>query len=385
MAIGHANPSAKLDVIGTTELNGNLTVQNASVFVKGGNLAVFNNTQSATPLFASLGLNKVLLGRKKIDVSGVSTNVTTLSVDGANSQVDIGESNRSADLNVVGTVEMTGFKLTTSPTSGHVLTSNASGVGTWLAAPSGGGGGADSDWTISGNNMSSGVTGNVGIGTTSPSAKLDVVGDTELTGAVTITGDVAINSNLNVDSGTLFVDATNNRVGFGTTSPEGALDFDRSSEGTGSRLKIGHTSPGFAHHITSYRDMVLNSNGGFFIRHNTTAGNPSTPVDLMLISTTGNVAIAGGVLIGREANIALNLTVDTDTLVVDSVNNLVGIGEASPARSLHINDVMRLEPRTDAPDSASQGDIYVDSSGALCFYDGSAWLKAAGGSSSSCS
>ena len=49
VAIGHANPSAKLDVIGTTELNGNLTVQNASVFVKGGNLAVFNNTQSATP------------------------------------------------------------------------------------------------------------------------------------------------------------------------------------------------------------------------------------------------------------------------------------------------------------------------------------------------
>jgi len=44
-------------------------------------------------------------------------------------------------------------------------------------AGSGGGGGADSDWIISGYNMYSGVSGNVGIGTTSPAAKLSVAGD----------------------------------------------------------------------------------------------------------------------------------------------------------------------------------------------------------------
>jgi hypothetical protein len=37
------------------------------------------------------------------------------------------------------TVEMAGFKLTTSPTSGYVLTSDAAGVGTWQAAAGGGG------------------------------------------------------------------------------------------------------------------------------------------------------------------------------------------------------------------------------------------------------
>ena len=37
------------------------------------------------------------------------------------------------------------------------------------------GGGADSDWVISSNNMYAGVSGNVGIGTTSPSNKLDIV------------------------------------------------------------------------------------------------------------------------------------------------------------------------------------------------------------------
>ncbi len=46
-------------------------------------------------------------------------------------------------------------------------------VWTDLSAP-------DSDWTISGNNMYSGVSGNVGIGTSAPSALLDVNGNIQL-------------------------------------------------------------------------------------------------------------------------------------------------------------------------------------------------------------
>ena len=42
--------------------------------------------------------------------------------------------------------------------------------------------GADNDWTISGNNMFSAVSGNVGIGTTGPGEKLDVSGNIRLTG-----------------------------------------------------------------------------------------------------------------------------------------------------------------------------------------------------------
>jgi hypothetical protein len=59
--------------------------------------------------------------------------------------------------------------------------------------------------------------GNVGIGETNPSAKLDVVGTTELNGNVTI------NSNLTVDTDALFVDGAAGQVGIGTTSPDDQL------------------------------------------------------------------------------------------------------------------------------------------------------------------
>jgi len=62
--------------------------------------------------------------------------------------------------------------------------------------------------------------GNVGIGETSPSATLDVVGATELN------GDVTINSNLTVDTDTLFVDGTTGNVGIGTSSPLSKLDVN---------------------------------------------------------------------------------------------------------------------------------------------------------------
>ena len=59
----------------------------------------------------------------------------------------------------------------------------------------------------------------------------------------------------------------------------------------------------------------------------------------------------------------------------------LGIGRTNPQRLLHVNDAMRLEPRASAPASPALGDIYVDSSEAVCVYVDSTWTKIAGAGS----
>jgi hypothetical protein len=82
---------------------------------------------------------------------------------------------------------------------------------------------------------------NVGIGKTNPTVPLDVVG------AATITG------NLTVDTNTLFVDATNNRVGIGTASPSRLLSISSTesystefyrNNSSDSRINITNTTTG---------------------------------------------------------------------------------------------------------------------------------------------
>ena len=52
----------------------------------------------------------------------------------------------------------------------------------------------------------------------------------------------------------------------------------------------------------------------------------------------------------------------------------IGIGTTTPARKLHVNDVMRLEPRATAPSTPSKGDIYMDdTTNKLMVYDGTTW------------
>lgn len=55
-------------------------------------------------------------------------------------------------------------------------------------------------------------------------------------------------------------------------------------------------------------------------------------------------------------------------------NGLVGIGNITPARTLHVNAVMRLEPIPTSPTNPSKGDIYFDSTiNKLRVYDGTTW------------
>jgi hypothetical protein len=96
------------------------------------------------------------------------------------------------------------------------------------------------------------VTGNVGIGTTSPQAKLHVAG------SGIITSDFA------VDTNTLFVDASQNSVGIKTSSPRAgtALHVDDNflvTNGNEDHLNIDTTS-----YIYKFGDISGGDNGSFF-------------------------------------------------------------------------------------------------------------------------
>ena len=63
-----------------------------------------------------------------------------------------------------------------------------------------------------------------------------------------------------------------------------------------------------------------------------------------------------------------------DTKAVFTNAGNVGIGITNPQRTLHIKDVLRLEPQASAP-SGGLGDLYVGTDGKLYFHNGAAWKE----------
>ncbi len=161
--------------------------------------------------------------------------------------VGIGSMSPSVKLDVVGAARITaGLQLLeASATNGYVLTADASGNASWQAAP----GGDDGDWTVSGNDVYNTGTGNVGIGSSTPSVKLDVVGAARITTGLqllegsaslgyVLTSDASGNASwADVDglvsndadwtiSGNNIYSANTGNVGIGSSTPGTKLDVN---------------------------------------------------------------------------------------------------------------------------------------------------------------
>ncbi len=101
--------------------------------------------------------------------------------------------------------------------------------------------GGDGDWSFDGDNIYSTVPGNVGIGEPLPDTKLHVAGDAKVTGTV-YTNKVSSMSPLELQTGDVtrvFVDDVTGNVGVGVTTPVEKMEVDGAVRMTGLQLTTG--------------------------------------------------------------------------------------------------------------------------------------------------
>ena len=236
-------------------------------------------------------------------------------------------------------------------------------------------------WVTDNSNISNNGA-NVGIGTTTPKEKLEVNGnirvadDADLLGVDQIVGFNDLRLYGSKDRVTPGAEADvrvmdNGFVGINTPFPQRRLHVNGSS-------KIDSTS--FANRFEAASMRIEDVQGSFWIHANFTPRANKT----VLLGTFHGKTNGSQLRFESDANgfadIGLNgagdfviENFDQETFVLTQAGN-VGVGTATPARKLHVSDVMRLEPRSAAPTSPGKGDMYFDGTlNKLRVFDGTVW------------
>jgi hypothetical protein len=152
--------------------------------------------------------------------------------------------------------------------------------------------------------------------------------------SVAFTKPVSVSGNLTVDTNTLFVDSVNNRVGIGTTNPQQAIDFRpvtfNANQSGG--IRFDNTSGQWPCGIYIRSDGSGGPRLSLDAPYQTNTLNLyDNNVGIGTITPTAKLDVAGSIKASG------NLTIDTNTLFVDSVNDRVGIGTTSPTEKLTVS------------------------------------------------
>ena len=201
---------------------------------------------------------------------------------------------------------------------------------------------------------------------------------------LTINGTaVSVPNNLNIDSNTLFVDASSNKVAVGTTTSGTDAIFTVNGNaqigngGGGTSLLYNATNLYFNNVSNGVEAGIINGKFGIGTTSPSellhVAGNAKIDGNLEVVGTldvnvedfkvTANALIFGdaaGDAITFNASTAATpngLNFDSNTLVIDASNNRVGVGLASPAQTLDVNGTIKGSTVTSGTPSGDAGII----------------------------
>jgi hypothetical protein len=241
-----------------------------------GGLALYNNSTGNNNLaignfsgYNVLGTGNVMLG---YGAGFNETGSNKLYIDNSTTSNPLiyGEFNNNL-LRVNGTLNINNaYSLpTVAGTANYLLQTNGTGTTSWVNPSTI----INGNWTTASNNQYSSVSGNVGIGTTTPATKFHVLGNT------TLEGQVNFNSNWNIQSGDDFyvekngsryltVYGTGGNVGIGTSSPNYKLDVQSNTSAVANVQSSGNTA---------YFSATAPAANDAAIKFNTYSSTSSTP------------------------------------------------------------------------------------------------------------
>jgi hypothetical protein len=351
--------------------NGQAVVFNTSapngVFENG--VTASSGTYSSGVTAGSLSTGGTLSVTGATTLSGAFNGGNTLYIDAVNSRVGIGTSTPSDTLSLNGPLYFA--QITPSATVNRLY--NNGGDLYWAGSLIGGA--TTGNWATDGTHAWR-ATGNIGIGTTSPYAKLSVAGQVaaEYFSATSTTATSTLAGGLSVAGSAGLTVLQNGNVGVGTASPSYLFDIE-SSLVTGTVQEITNTSTGgkrwniistgasntggagnlyFFERESGVGSLFLKSNGNVGIGTTTPGQKLSVAGDILgnnfiasyftATTSTATSTLAGGLSVAGTAGLTV------------LQNGNVGIGTAVPGAKLEVEGKTRFGNLADAS-SATNGVI----------------------------
>ena len=399
VGIGTTNPTNKLDVIGNASVTGTMGIGTntpaTQLEVKG--TTGIKSSSSGTWIAGNFGdntntNNRVVMGYQSgaATIAGNNnalTNWANLAINPGGGNVGIGTTNPTNKLEVIGNTKTDGLQITAGAANGYILQSNASGNASWVSTTLLGLENLyNIDGTLTGNrtvtmgannlNFASSTgnlifnpstSGNMGIGTSTPSNKLEVKGTTGIKSSSSgiwiagnfgdatttndrvvmgyISGSATIGGHNNALNGwaNLAINPGGGNVGIGTSTPTNKLEVVGNTSITGN-IGVGTTSPTNKLEVigkikTNDLQITTGATSGFILQTDA-SGNASwvTPSSLGIGSNLYNSdgTVTGSRTVTMGAN-DINFASSTGNLIFNpSASGNMGIGTTTPTNKLEI-------------------------------------------------